>query len=230
MTVALLLNVFKCEMWDARPMTKRSSEDVTARIGAGAAAAGGGAGAGVAGGTEAGMIRAGGPGDAEAVAALHAESWRTTYTGIVPEQALGDGLAAERLDLWTLRLTVDYGEPANTPALLIADSAEGEAIGFAYLVPQPDGRILLDNLHVRPGGTGRGTGRLLMSAALAHTARQHPGADFYLEVLRDNTRAVAFYERAGGVRTAEQEGFFPGGFVLPEYEYTWPAAVVARHG
>jgi ribosomal protein S18 acetylase RimI-like enzyme len=180
-------------------------------------------------------VRTGTPEDAGAVAALHAESWRTAYSGIVPEDALGDGLAAERLDLWTLRLTVDYGEPANTPALLIAERAgaggsAGETVGFAYLVPQPDGRILLDNLHVRPGSTGRGTGRLLMSAALAHTAGQHPGAGLYLEVLRENTRAVAFYERAGGVRTAEQEGFFPGGFVLPEYEYSWPAEAVAAHG
>ncbi|WP_371480828.1 N-acetyltransferase family protein [Kitasatospora sp. NBC_00315] len=167
-------------------------------------------------------IRPGTAEDAGSVAALHAESWRTTYAGIVATHALGDGLAAERRELWELRLTVDYGEPANTPALLIAESA-GETVGFAYLVPQPDGRVLLDNLHVRPGRTGAGTGGMLMAAARAHLARRHPGAVLYLEVLRDNTRAVAFYERQGGVRTAEQEGVFPGGQVLPEYEYSWPA-------
>ncbi|WP_329495917.1 GNAT family N-acetyltransferase [Kitasatospora herbaricolor] len=167
-------------------------------------------------------IRVGTTEDAEDVAALHAESWRTAYAGIVPDGALGDGLAEERRELWTLRLGVDYGEPANTPELLIAESV-GETVGFAYLVPQPDGRILLDNLHVRPGRTGGGTGGLLLRAALAHVARRHPGADLYLEVLRANARAVAFYEREGGLRTGAHEGFFPGGFTLPEYEYTWAA-------
>ncbi len=167
-------------------------------------------------------IRTGTPADAGAVAAVHAESWRTAYAGIVPDEALGDGLPAERRELWALRLDADYGEPANTPTLLIAESA-GETVGFAYLVPQPDGRILLDNLHVRPGRTGAGTGGRLLAAARAHVVRQHPGAGLYLEVLRANTRAVAFYEREGGRRTAEQQGHFPGGYVLPEYEYTWAA-------
>ncbi|MEV7782268.1 GNAT family N-acetyltransferase [Kitasatospora sp. NPDC088351] len=168
-------------------------------------------------------IRRGTAHDAGTVAELHSLSWRTAYTGIVPEEALGDGLPAERHEVWSLRLAVDYGEPANTPELLIAEQA-GAAVGFAYLVPQPDGRVLLDNLHVRPGRTGGGIGRALLDTARAHVARRHPGADLYLEVLCANTRAVAFYEREGGRRTAQREGVFPGGHVLPEYEYTWPAA------
>ncbi|WP_327678331.1 GNAT family N-acetyltransferase [Kitasatospora sp. NBC_00458] len=166
-------------------------------------------------------IRRGTARDAGAVAALHAESWRTAYAGIVPAEALGDGLAAQRHEIWELRLTVDYGGPETAPELLIAEHG-GAVVGFAYLVPQPDGRVLLDNLHVRPGLTGGGIGRGLLDAALAHIAARHPGADLYLEVLSANTRAVAFYERAGGLRTAAGEGVFPGGHLLPEYEYTWP--------
>ncbi|MER7750729.1 GNAT family N-acetyltransferase [Kitasatospora sp. NPDC097643] len=170
-------------------------------------------------------IRRGGAQDATAVADLHAHSWRTAYRGIVPEEALGDGLAAQRREIWELRLTVDYGGPAHTPELLIAEQA-GETVGFVYLVPQEDGRVLLDNLHVRPGRTGGGIGHALFAAARAHVAERHPGAELYLEVLRDNTRAIAFYEREGGRRTRAQEGVFPGGFVLPEYVYSWPAEAV----
>ncbi|MFB6889660.1 GNAT family N-acetyltransferase [Kitasatospora sp. NPDC056327] len=169
------------------------------------------------------VIRPGDVRDAGAVAGLHADSWRTAYTGLVPEEALGDGLAAERRMIWELRLAADYGGPEYTPDLLIAERA-GAVAGFAYLVPQPDGRVLLDNLHVRPGLTGGGIGRELLDAARALVARRHPGAVLYLEVLRANTRAIAFYERAGGLRTAAGEGVFPGGFTLPEYEYSWPAA------
>ncbi|MGW6917383.1 N-acetyltransferase family protein [Kitasatospora sp. NPDC054939] len=167
-------------------------------------------------------VRRGDAQDAAVVAEVHAVSWRTAYAGIVPAQALGDGLAEERREVWALRLSADYGPPENTPELFVAEDA-GEPVGFAYLVPQPDGRVLLDNLHVRPGRTGGGIGRALLAAAREHVARRHPGADLYLEVLRDNTRAVAFYEREGGRRTDEREGVFPGGYVLPEYEYTWPA-------
>ncbi len=168
-------------------------------------------------------IRRGNAQDAEAVATLHAASWRTSYAGIVPEGALGDGLADERREIWELRLTVDYGGPESTPELLIAER-EGDTVGFAYVVPQPDGRVLLDNLHVRPGLTGAGIGRDLLDATRAHVAHRHPGAELYLEVLQGNTRAIAFYERAGGRRTDAREGVFPGGHTLPEYEYAWSAA------
>ncbi|WP_232247532.1 GNAT family N-acetyltransferase [Kitasatospora azatica] len=166
-------------------------------------------------------IRPGGPADAAAVAELHANSWRTAYAGIVPAEALGEGLAEQRQEVWSIRLTADYGEPANTPRLLIAETAAGELVGFGYLVPQPDGRVLLDNLHVRPGHTGAGTGAALLGEARAWVAREHPKSALYLEVLRANRRAVAFYERAGGVRTGEGWGVFPGGVELAEYEYTW---------
>jgi ribosomal protein S18 acetylase RimI-like enzyme len=167
-------------------------------------------------------IRIGGPADAAAVAELHAQSWRTAYAAIVPPEALGDGLAEQRQELWSIRLGADYGGPANTPALLLAESAaDGELLGFGYLVPQPDGRVLLDNLHVRPGRTGSGTGAALLREARAQVARSHPGAALYLEVLAANHRAIAFYERAGGVRTGSGHTQFPGGGELPEYEYTW---------
>ncbi|GAA1394107.1 GNAT family N-acetyltransferase [Kitasatospora putterlickiae] len=174
------------------------------------------------------VIRQGTARDAEAVADLHAASWRTAYAGIVPDEALGDGLAAQRREIWELRLAADYGGPETTPELLVAEQG-AELVGFAYLVPHWDGRILLDNLHVRPGLTGGGIGRRLLDAARVHTARRHPGTDLYLEVLQANTRAVAFYEREGAHRTAVREGEFPGGHVLPEYEYTWPASDLARH-
>ncbi|MFJ8626565.1 GNAT family N-acetyltransferase [Kitasatospora sp. NPDC093550] len=171
-------------------------------------------------------IRRGGVRDAESVAGLHAHSWRTAYRGIVPEEALGDGMAAQRRELWALRLDADYGEPENTPELLIAE-LDGGTAGFVYLVPQSDGRVLIDNLHVRPGLTGGGIGRALVAAARAHVAERHPGAELFLEVLRDNTRAIAFYEREGAVRVRAQEGVFPGGFLLPEYVYAWPGGSVS---
>jgi ribosomal protein S18 acetylase RimI-like enzyme len=164
------------------------------------------------------QIRAGIQDDIERVAAIHTDSWRTAYAGIMPHSFLDGGLFEDRLALWRSRLT----EPPSGAGLFVA--ADGtEIYGFVYLVPRPDGRVLLDNLHARPGHTGSGIGSRLLRHALAWAAAEHPGRDVYLEVLRANTRAIAFYERHGARRTDERFGRFDQGFELPEFEYTWPS-------
>lgn len=151
--------------------------------------------------------------DAPQIAALHVDSWVSAYAGILPDDYLAGPLLQERLELWDARLTY----AADDACLLI----EGAHEGFAYLVPQHDGRVLLDNLHVRPGLKRSGIGRSLMREAFAWTAAHHPGAPLYLEVLRDNAPAIAFYERLGGQITREFDETFPAGFVMPVIEYTW---------
>ncbi|MFC8194131.1 GNAT family N-acetyltransferase [Streptomyces sp. NPDC057298] len=144
-------------------------------------------------------IRAGVPGDVEQIAALHAESWRTAYAGIMPSSFLDGPLFEDRLALWRGRIL----EPQSAAGLFVA--VDGGAVdGFVYLVPRPDGRVLLDNLHARPGRTGSGIGGRLLRQALAWAATEHSGRDVCLEVLRANTRAVAFYERHGARRTDER--------------------------
>ncbi|OMI33425.1 hypothetical protein SPAR_41524 [Streptomyces sparsogenes DSM 40356] len=88
--------------------------------------------------------------------------------------------------------------------------------GFAYLMPRPDGRLLLDNLHARRGRTGTGIGGRLLRHAFTWAAEEHPGKAVYLEVLRANTPAIAFYERHGALRTDERVCRFEQGFELPE--------------
>lgn len=167
-------------------------------------------------------IRTGVRGDVEQIAALHAESWRTAYAGIMPSSFLDGPLLEDRLALWHRRLL----EPQPGAGLFVAVDG-GEVDGFVYLLPRPDGRLLLDNLHARPGRTGSGIGGRLLRHALAWAAAEHPGRDVYLEVLRANTRAIAFYERQGAVRTDERVCLFEQGFELPELEYTWAAGLVS---
>lgn len=159
------------------------------------------------------------PADADAVAALHTASWRSAYAHLFPAHYLQGPLLAERQTVWRARLAA----PAEGAALFLAVEND-TLLGFVYLEPQPDGRILIDNLHARPGDTGRGLGARLLAHALAWIATAHPGRDAYLEVLQGNSRAVTFYERHGGRRTASRICHFDQGFELPEFEYTWPAA------
>lgn len=167
------------------------------------------------------QIRTGAQSDTEEIAALHADSWRTAYAGIMPEEFLSGPVLEDRLTHWRGRLT----EPQPGAGLFVAVD-EGTVEGFVCLTPRSDGRLLLDNLHARPGRTGSGIGGRLLRYALAWAAAEHPGREVYLEVLRANERAVAFYERHGAVRTDERVGRIEQGFEIPEFEYTWAAGSV----
>lgn len=158
--------------------------------------------------------------DADAVAELHTASWRSAYVTLFPAHYLNGPLLAERQKVWRARLAA----PVEGAALFLAVE-KGELLGFVYLEPQPDGRVLIDNLHARPGDTGRGLGGRLLKHALDWVTTVHPGRDAYLEVLQGNSRAVTFYERHGGRRTASRICRFDQGFELPEFEYTWPATM-----
>ncbi|MBQ5317086.1 MAG: GNAT family N-acetyltransferase [Oscillospiraceae bacterium] len=58
------------------------------------------------------------------------------------------------------------------------------------------GYMLLQNVVVRPGLRGKGLGRRLCSAVIAKAYEQ--GADYsYLQVVQDNTAAVALYDKLG---------------------------------
>ncbi|WP_043630740.1 GNAT family N-acetyltransferase [Nonomuraea candida] len=156
--------------------------------------------------------------DISAIVALHVDSWRSAYAGIMPDRFLNGNLADDRLALWQGRLA----SPVEGSGLFVADDGDAGLLGFVYLLPGSGGRILLDNLHVRPGSTGSGIGTRLLRHGLEWAANEHPGKQVYLEVLRANTRAIAFYERHGAHRTDERTCHFPQGFALPELEYAWP--------
>lgn len=156
--------------------------------------------------------------DVVPIVELHVDSWRSAYAGIMPGSFLNGPLTHDRLALWRERLA----SPVRGSGLIVAHDDDGKLLGFVYLLPAPDGRILLDNLHVRPGSTGSGVGTRLLRRGLAWAADEHPGREVYLEVLSANTRAIAFYERHGARRTDERMCRFQQGFELPEFEYAWP--------
>jgi len=169
-------------------------------------------------------IRNGTSTDAESIAALHTASWRSAYTALMPAAYLAGPLAAEHLAKWRARTAT----PSADRCLLLAEQ-DGELRGFIHLDRATDGRVHVDNLHARPDHVGTGIGRTLLHHGFSWAARHHPGQDVYLEVLAGNTRAIAFYERAGGLRTSERPLRMAAGFTVAEIEYTWPAATVSRY-
>jgi ribosomal protein S18 acetylase RimI-like enzyme len=170
-------------------------------------------------------FRSGTPADADAIAALHTASWRSAYADLMPAAHLNGPLAEEHLAKWRARTA----ELSPGRFLLLAEEGgtADELRGFIHVAVVPDGRVHVDNLHARPAHVGTGIGHRLLHHGFAWTAGRHPGQDVYLEVLHGNDRAIAFYEREGGTRTAERPVRLTADLELDEIEYTWSAATVS---
>lgn len=139
--------------------------------------------------------------DAGAIAFVHRESWRTTYTGILPAAVIEQLAGRKSEAAWQRRLT---GRPPSE-ATFVAESG-GRIVGFASCGPA---RHMLEGLeaeiyalYVLAGEQRRGLGRELVRACARHFVRQgHFG--FYLWVLKAN-RARLFYEALGGEELGEK--------------------------
>jgi ribosomal protein S18 acetylase RimI-like enzyme len=135
-------------------------------------------------------IRAATIGDADAIAALHAASWRSSYRGILSDETLGPGLDAERRRYWRTAL-------AEATARDVVLLVEGLAFVAVWGAGDPGFGAYLDNLHVHPERRGGGIGRRLMGAASERLARQGERR-LYLWVSDANVRTIDFYARLGG--------------------------------
>ncbi len=133
--------------------------------------------------------------DAEAVARLHAESWRRHYRGAYSDAFLDGDVLSDRLSVWSDRLNV----PSETTRTFVAE-LDGVPVGFAHVVLDADPILgaLLDNLHVDVANQRSGIGSALMARSGRFVAEARPASGLYLWVLEQNTAAQAFYRAIGG--------------------------------
>jgi len=158
------------------------------------------------------------PADAAAIAALHAESWRTTYRGALRDEYLDGNILAERTAVWRERL----GSPAGNQHVVIAE-AQGRLVGFACAYGNDDARwgTQLDNIHVRRDAHGQRTGTRLVAAVAAWCRAAHPEAGLYLWVLEGNHPARRFYERLGATDCEGDVWLPPDGSEVKTRRYVW---------
>lgn len=92
----------------------------------------------------------------------------------------------------------------NESAILVAENAGGELVGFTQLYPTfcsvlADRTFVLYDLFVTPAARGTGAGRALMEAAESH-ARENGAARLMLQTARTNTIGQSLYESCGWKR------------------------------
>lgn len=169
--------------------------------------------------------------DIAAVSAVRVRGWQAAYRGLMPQESL-DAMSvaadAEQRRSW-------FGRRSPEVSDLVAER-DGAVVGWVCVGPARDPDIApgprelsaprptageLLALYVTPGLIGTGVGRALMAAGLAR-ARASGYRALYLWVVRGNTRAQRFYERAGFVPDGAQEAYEVGGRSVPELRYRRP--------
>jgi ribosomal protein S18 acetylase RimI-like enzyme len=158
--------------------------------------------------------------DVDAIAGLHADSWRRNYRGAYSEAFLDGDVFADRLAVWTGRLT-----QVRSSDYTIVGELDGNVLGFAHTISDADPTwgALLEDLHVSHDVKGQGIGTRLMAETAGALMRRRPSTGLYLTVLEQNTKAQAFYDARGGTCVGRKLGGpFPGGGTAVVLTYTWP--------
>ncbi len=159
------------------------------------------------------------PADADAIAALHAESWSRHYRGAYSDVYLDRDAQEDRRSAWRERFWV-----ASEDQLTIVAQREGDLAGFAHtrFDADPEWGALLENLHVRYNLKRKGIGRALRAETAAVLIQRRPASPLYLWVLQQNLAAQVFYGALGGAVVGEElAGPFPGGGRAPAYRVAW---------
>ncbi|HEX4959657.1 MAG TPA: GNAT family N-acetyltransferase [Thermoanaerobaculia bacterium] len=134
------------------------------------------------------------PEDANAIATVHVRSWQAAYQGIVPEAFLRSLSIEAREATWRTTLQ------AETSEVYVAEESQ-EIIGWISVsrCQDPDSSPITGELYaiyVAPEHWGSGAGRALWKRGESYL-RASGFLDVVLWVLKENRRALRFYEVAG---------------------------------
>ncbi|MEO5842005.1 MAG: GNAT family N-acetyltransferase [Acidimicrobiales bacterium] len=156
--------------------------------------------------------------DIEAIAALHAKSWRNNYRGAYSDAFLDGNVVDDRRAVWSERLT----HPSSVDDTVVAER-NGSIIGFVHTILDQDPVLgaLLDNLHVAHDIKRTGIGTQLMAQSASAVMARGTLKRLYLAVLEANAPAQAFYEARGGERVGQEISEAPGGGSVVGFLYAW---------
>ncbi|MFI9770604.1 GNAT family N-acetyltransferase [Streptomyces sp. NPDC052415] len=156
--------------------------------------------------------------DCDRVAEIRVGGWRTAYRGLMPQSHLDALSVAEDAERHRARLARGHGTRGD----LIAER-NGSTVGWACHGPYRAGDLRTDDaelyaIYVDPGQYGAGIGRALLQESIRRcTAAGYPR--MLLWVLKENTDARRFYERAGFHADGAEEPWEVDGVLVPEVRY-----------
>ncbi len=158
--------------------------------------------------------------DVEAIARLHADSWRRNYRGSYSDAYLDGDVGADRLAVWTDRFASPSGRDDQ---ITIVAARDAVIVGFAHTILHHNRELgaLLDNLHVAHDLKGHGIGTQLVVETARAVIERTPSSSLYLWVLERNTAAQAFYRALGGTFAGQETSEAPGGGAVLGLRVVW---------
>lgn len=164
------------------------------------------------------VIRRAAPRDAEAIARVRIDGWRTSYRGLVPNAYL-DGMQVDASTaLWDKILTAGPN-PASVFVATHGDEVIGFAAGNMLAEPKFGLNAELTAVYLRREFQRVGLGRRLI-AAVVDAQRALGATGMIVWVIAGNKPARAFYEALGAELLIEQ-AFQWDGMDLLEAGYGW---------
>jgi GNAT superfamily N-acetyltransferase len=164
--------------------------------------------------------------DAEGIARVKVDTWRTTYRGIVPDETLAKLSYDEQRARWERQLRATDGR-----FTYVLQDENGKVVGFASGGPvrtdDPGYAGELYAIYVLDAHQGTGWGRQLV-AQVAGRLAQMGMTSMLLWTFRDNP-ARGFYERLGG-RYLREQPLDIDGVPIMEVAYGWPDTAPLRAG
>jgi|SoiMethySBSTD1v2_1073268.scaffolds.fasta_scaffold13933_3 GNAT superfamily N-acetyltransferase len=157
--------------------------------------------------------------DLRSIALLHAQSWRSTYRDILPDEFLDQHVVPDRLEFWTSR----FASAAPERRLLLKAVGDETLLGFVCVLldEEPKWGARLDNLHVSPESKGTGVGYALFQSARQWVAHASPRSAMHLWCVERNHVARRFYDRQGGTVVETANRSFAQQPSVPELRYWW---------
>jgi GNAT superfamily N-acetyltransferase len=171
--------------------------------------------------------------DAEEIAAIHIQSWRETYAGMMPAGTLAGLDPAEWAERWRGRL----GE-GGASAVFLALEESGAPAGFGCCRRQSSEKLAplgfdgeIASLYLLKRAQGRGLGRRLL-VEMADHLRRNGCKSAAVWVFRDAPHARRFYEANGATPTGVEGVWNIYGMSLPDLALGWrdigPLAALRR--
>jgi ribosomal protein S18 acetylase RimI-like enzyme len=166
--------------------------------------------------------------DADAIARIYVDAWRSAYAGIVPDRVLVRMSVAGQAREWTRALS----RRATAERIMVAEQPDGGIIGFGSMgearspgLPHA-GEIF--TLYVAPEHQEQGVGRMLLYRLFDGLIDSGLNSAL-VWVLADNP-ARFFYEAMGGRRVGEKHRRLWNAD-LPQAAYGWnDLRIVPRRG
>jgi len=140
---------------------------------------------------------------------LAEQIWRVAYVGIIPPEQIDYMLG------WmygAAQIALEIGEGVVWEVAMAAN----QPVGFFSISFQEPPRAKLQRLYLIPERQGAGLGQAMLGR-VHELAASRGASDIWLQVNKQNTRAIRAYERAGYVVVRSAVFDIGGGFVMDDF-------------